>query len=69
MPADFVDPEWCRARHVGYVLSGEMDVDFDGEVVRYRAGDGILIPGGEAHRHKATVVSDGVTLFLVEDAE
>ena len=54
---------------MGYVLAGEMDVDFSGQVVRFSAGDGVLIPQGEKHRHKATVITDVVRLILVEDAE
>ena len=64
---DFVEPDWCRAGHIGYVLDGEMDVDFDGDVVRFAAGDGLFIPPGEENRHKATVVTDVVRLVLVED--
>ena len=65
---DFVEPDWCKKGHVGYVLEGEMDIDFDGEVVRFSAGHGLFIPEGEDNRHKATVVSEVVRLVLVEDA-
>ena len=65
----FVEPDLCTRGHVGYVLAGEMDVDFDGEIVRYSAGDGIVIAKGEENRHKATVITDVVTLILVEDVE
>ncbi len=64
----FVEPEWCTKGHIGYVLEGLMEVDFDGEVVRCSAGDGIFILPGEEHRHMATVLSDVVRLILVEDA-
>jgi quercetin dioxygenase-like cupin family protein len=36
--------------------------------VRFAAGDGVFIPPGEGHRHKAVVVSDVVRLVLVEHA-
>lgn len=63
---EFVAPDWCREGHVGYVLEGEVDIDFDGDVVRFSAGDGLFIPEGEDNRHKPTVVSDVVRLVLVE---
>ena len=56
----FVAPEWCTDGHIGYVLGGELDIDFDA------AGDGLCIPEGEAHRHKPTVVSDVARVVLVE---
>ena len=65
---DFVAPDWCREGHVGYVLEGEVDIDFNGEVVRFSAGDGVFIPEGEENRHKPTVVTDVVRLVLVERA-
>jgi hypothetical protein len=64
----FVEPDWCRRGHVGYVLAGDLDVDFHGKLEHFSAGDGVLIPPGEAHRHKAIVVSDVVRLVLVERA-
>jgi len=65
----FVEPDWCVEGHIGYVLEGKMDVDFNGEIVRYSAGDGLMIPMGEENQHKATVITDVVKLVLVEDAE
>ncbi len=65
----FAEPDWCTKGHVGYVLAGEMEIDFGGDRVRFAAGDGIFIPAGPENRHKATVLSDTVTLVLVEDAE
>ncbi len=63
----FVEPDWCRRGHIGYVLDGRCEIDFDGHVVQYGPGDGIFIPSGEDHRHKATVLSDTVIVILVED--
>jgi quercetin dioxygenase-like cupin family protein len=64
----FVSPEWCTDGHIGYVLEGEMDIDFAGNAVRFVAGDGLFIPEGEAHRHKPSVVTDVVRVVLVEQA-
>lgn len=63
-----VEHEWCVRQHTGYLVSGELVVDFrDGERVRFAAGDGLCIPAGEAHAHRAHV--DGATpalLFVVD---
>jgi quercetin dioxygenase-like cupin family protein len=64
---DFVEPDWCTQGHIGYVLEGVMEVDFHGKVVTFRAGDGVFIPPGSAHGHKATVLTDSVRVVLVED--
>jgi quercetin dioxygenase-like cupin family protein len=64
----FAAPEWCTDGHIGYVLQGELEIDFDGNVVRFAAGDGLFIPEGEAHRHKPTVLTDIVRVVLVERA-
>lgn len=63
---DFVEPEWCTKGHVGYVLEGTLELDFHGEKIVFRAGDGLFIPSGGAHRHKARALTDLVRVFLVE---
>ena len=65
---DFVEADWCSSGHVGQVLEGRMEIDFDGNVIAFGQGDGIFIPPGEAHKHKARVLSDTVRLVLVEEA-
>ena len=64
---DFVEPDWCTKGHIGYVLEGDMDIDFQGVVVRYHQGDGLSIPAGT--KHIARVLSDVVTLVMVEEVE
>lgn len=64
---EFVEDDWCRKGHVGVVLDGALEVDFSGRVQRFDPGDGLLISGGEAGKHKARAISERVTLFLVED--
>jgi quercetin dioxygenase-like cupin family protein len=63
----FVEPDWCIHGHIGYVLDGELDVDFDGTLIRFSAGDGVFIPAGAKHKHKAKVLTDVVRLVLVEE--
>ncbi len=62
----FVEPDWCTKGHVGFVLDGEMEIDFNGEVVHFSPGDGLFIPEGEATKHMARVLTDIVKLVLVE---
>jgi len=64
---DFVEPEWCDKGHIGYVIEGEMAIDFDGHVVRYSAGDGIFIPAGKGSKHMVKVLTDVVRLIVIED--
>ena len=64
----FAEPDWCTKGHIGYVLDGEMDIDFNGTLVRFSAGDGVYIPPGVENKHMARVLTDVVKLILVEDA-
>jgi hypothetical protein len=63
---DFVEPDWCTKGHIGYVLKGRMELDFHGKVVVFGPGDGLLIPPGTEHGHKARVLTDSVRVVLVE---
>jgi quercetin dioxygenase-like cupin family protein len=65
---EFVESHWCEKGHIGVVLSGELEIDFKGKVVRYPEGTAIFIPAGTDHGHKGRSVSPLVRLFLVEEA-
>ena len=64
---EFVEPDWCTKGHIGYILEGQMEINFDGKKVVFNAGDGVFIPAGEKHRHKGRVLTDIVKVILVED--
>lgn len=64
---DFFEPNWCARGHIGYVLEGELEIDFNGEVVRFAKGDGIFIPAGEQNKHKARMLTDTVKLVFAEE--
>jgi hypothetical protein len=66
---DFVEPDWCTKGHIGYVLEGQMEVSFHGRVVTFRSGDGLFIPPGSDHGHKARVLTDLVRVILIEDTD
>ena len=64
---EFVEPDWCRKGHVGYVVEGQLEVDFDGNKIVFDPGDGIFIPPGEEHKHMGKALTDVVRMILVED--
>ena len=59
-------PSWCEVGHAGCIVEGVLEIEFDGETVRFAAGDGILISPGVAHRHRPRAVSKRVRLALVD---
>ena len=64
----FVEKEWCNSGHIGYVLKGSMRINFNGKMITYNEGDGLMIREGEEQKHKVIVGSgDQVLLFLVEE--
>ena len=65
---EFVEVDWCTKGHVGYILEGQMEIDFDGEKEALSPGDGIFILAGEEHKHKGRVLTDTVKIILAEDA-
>jgi mannose-6-phosphate isomerase-like protein (cupin superfamily) len=63
-----MEPHWCSRGHYGYIIEGSFEVEFEGGVIVYGTGDGVFIPDGEKHCHKARVLSDAVLAVFVEDA-
>jgi mannose-6-phosphate isomerase-like protein (cupin superfamily) len=59
---------WCERGHYGYVLEGVLQVEFESVTHVLSEGDGVFIPDGAAHRHRAQVLSDVVRVVFVEDA-
>jgi quercetin dioxygenase-like cupin family protein len=50
---EFEEPQWCEKGHVGFVVAGELDINFHGRVVRFPQGSALMIPPGPQHGHKA----------------
>lgn len=65
---DFVESDWCLKSHFGYVLEGELEIAFPHTTQTFSAGDGLVILGGEAEKHRARVTSGVARLILVEEA-
>ncbi len=62
---EFVEPDWCTKGHIGYVLEGQMEIDFDGKATVFGPGDGLFIQPGD--KHKARVIRGTAKVILVED--
>jgi quercetin dioxygenase-like cupin family protein len=60
-------PHWCEKGHYGMILYGNFQVEYNNQTLNYRQGDGIFIPEGSEHRHRAKVNSDYVEALFVED--
>ena len=65
---NFVEPDWCTRGHIGYILAGQMEIDFDGNKEVFGPGDGVFIPAGRQHKHKGRVLTDKVKAILAEEA-
>lgn len=62
--ADFKEEDWCMNAHKGLVLKGQMKLDFNGNMVEYKAGDGLWINQGHPEKHKV-IISPGTFVELV----
>ena len=62
-----VAPDWCSQEHIGFVLSGALDIDVAGKVVSFSEGDGIFLPSGQSSAHRATSITPGTRLVMVEE--
>jgi quercetin dioxygenase-like cupin family protein len=69
MTASATHPEWCEVGHCGCVIEGVLEVELTNRIVRFEAGDGIVIPPGFAHRHRPRAASERVRLTLVDSPE
>jgi quercetin dioxygenase-like cupin family protein len=58
---------WCEKGHYGLVLEGEMEIEFPEEKINYKPGDGVFIPYGVEHKHKAKALTESVKVIFVED--
>jgi quercetin dioxygenase-like cupin family protein len=60
---------WCESGHIGYVLRGGLRIDFNGQVISFGPGDGLFIPAGAEHQHRAVEIQRGTQLLMIEDIE
>ena len=57
---------WCSRGHYGMILEGEMEIEFADKKDIFRKGDGVFIPNGEDHWHRATALTEMVKALFVE---
>jgi mannose-6-phosphate isomerase-like protein (cupin superfamily) len=62
-----LEPHWCERDHVGSILEGTFEIEFPEETLVFESGDGVFIPCGREHRHRARVRSGPVRALFVED--
>lgn len=61
-----MEPHWCERGHAGCILEGMLETEFDDGIEILTAGDGVLIPDGARHRHRARVLTGPVRALFVE---
>lgn len=62
-------PHWCAKGHAGQILDGRFEIRFEGHVEILNAGDAVLIPAGDTHKHMARALTETVTALFVEANE
>lgn len=67
MSPEFEEADWCAKGHIGYVLEGVLELEFEAETLIYHEGDGFFVPPGKEDRHKARALTPLVRVVMVED--
>ena len=62
-----MEPHWCEKGHMGSILEGTFEIEFPDQTLVFASGDGVFIPSGHEHRHKARVLSGPVRALFVEE--
>lgn len=61
---DFTEKEWCTKGHIGFVLKGEMSINFNGTLKHYKKGNGLWINKGNTDKHKV-IIEKGKEVELI----
>ena len=66
----FIENDWCKKGHEGYVVEGILKLNFNGNISIFNRGNDILILEGEENKHKLIIENDDkVLLILIENEE
>jgi hypothetical protein len=57
---------WCENGHYGYLIEGQMEIEYENSKIVYGPADGIIIPDGPAHRYRGRVLSEKVLVSFLE---
>ena len=61
----FREIDWCEKNHIGFVVEGEIEIDFEDKTEVFKKGNGLFICSNAKHKARAT--TETALLFLVED--
>jgi quercetin dioxygenase-like cupin family protein len=59
-------PHWCEKGHYGYLIEGQMEIEYENSKIIYKPGDGIFIPDGPDHKHRGRQLSEKALVFFIE---
>ncbi len=62
-----MSPHWCEKGHYGYILDCKLEIEYQDEKIIYQTGDGVFIPDGKEHKHRAKALSEFVKAIFVEN--
>ena len=62
-------PNWCETGHLGFIVEGALEIEFEGTTTRFSAGDALNIPHGPADRHRPRSLTDRMLMLLIEDED
>jgi len=62
----FVETDWCTKGHIVYILEGQLEVNFNGNIVIFNTGDGLFIPTGEKDKHIGKALTKVIRMLFVE---
>ncbi|MFH1008675.1 MAG: cupin domain-containing protein [Candidatus Latescibacterota bacterium] len=60
---------WCEKGHYGYLIQGQMEIEYENARIVYEPGDGIFIPSGPDHKHRGNALSEKVLAFFLEKTQ
>lgn len=57
---------WCKKGHIGYILEGELMVEFENpsKLTIFNPGNGLWIPAGVKHRIRTVLSKDAKVLMF-----